>query len=186
MHYITRKSCMWEHKCPNQLNWTLNRLYPASSLVQSPCNVWLSPCENKAGNCPENSQRASRCVDDVSIRWLTYNQKRTNTWGCRRRVIYKMLDTHTQKKKSNWRDDKIQELLSVRTKAKIVRQIQRTARDCYLWPNYKLATQPRYNPHHALPLHALPRHHCSPGPNEVFPIGEYASDTDSLLLFATF
>ena len=54
---------MWERKRPNQLDRTSNSLYPASSQVQSPCNVWLSPKY-------ENSQRASSRVDGVSIMLL--------------------------------------------------------------------------------------------------------------------
>ena len=50
---------MCERKCPNQSDQTLNGLDPASSLVQSPCNVRLRPCVNTAVNSPENSQRAS-------------------------------------------------------------------------------------------------------------------------------
>ena len=69
---INQRSCMCE---PNHSDWTLNRLYPASSLVQSPCNVQLSPCVNTAGLSPENSQQASRCVDDVSIMQLALDKR---------------------------------------------------------------------------------------------------------------
>lgn len=64
---IPRRSCIEEHKCPNQLNWTLNGLYPASYLVQSLSNVRLSPFGNRASHCPDISQQASGHVDDVSI-----------------------------------------------------------------------------------------------------------------------
>lgn len=39
----------------------LRRIYPASPLAQSPCNIPVSPCVNTAGNCPENSQGVSGC-----------------------------------------------------------------------------------------------------------------------------
>lgn len=42
---------MCERKCPNQLDQILNGLYLAS------------PCVNRASNCPENSQQASRHVE---------------------------------------------------------------------------------------------------------------------------
>ena len=71
---ITQKSSVWECKCPNQLDQTLNRLYPASSLVQSPCNVWLSPCVNTAAHFLENSQQAGGHVDEVSIMWLALDK----------------------------------------------------------------------------------------------------------------
>ena len=82
---ITWRSCVRECKCANQLNWTLNRLYPASYLVQSLCNVWLSLCEN--------SQR----VVDVSIVRLTWNRKDTNIAGQRRAVIFTKMSSFFQK-----------------------------------------------------------------------------------------
>lgn len=48
---VTRRACMRQRKCPSQLAWTLNWLYPASSQVQSLFNVWLSPCLNRAAHC---------------------------------------------------------------------------------------------------------------------------------------
>lgn len=38
-------------------SWTLNTLYAASSLVESPCP--FSSCVNRAGNCLDSSKRAS-------------------------------------------------------------------------------------------------------------------------------
>lgn len=77
-----------ENKCPNQLDQTLNRLYPASSLVQSPCNVRLSPCVHRTDHCPENSQWASGQDDNVSIMWMAQSWENINSWDCRWRVIY--------------------------------------------------------------------------------------------------
>lgn len=48
---VTRRACMRRRKCPSQLAWTLNWLYPASSQVQSLFNVRLSPCLNRAAHC---------------------------------------------------------------------------------------------------------------------------------------
>ena len=33
---ITQWSCMWDHRCLNQLGWTLNRLYPACTFFCLP------------------------------------------------------------------------------------------------------------------------------------------------------
>lgn len=49
-------NCVQEWKCPHKSDPTLHGLLPAISLVQSLCNVWLSPSDNKAGNCLENSE----------------------------------------------------------------------------------------------------------------------------------
>lgn len=61
-HYVEE---LYEWK---QMSESLNRLHPACSSVQSPCNVWLSPCVNGAGH------------DDISIMWLVWNWK--NKWSC--------------------------------------------------------------------------------------------------------
>lgn len=47
-------NCVQEWKCPHKSDPTLHGLLPAISLVQSLCNVWLSPGDSKAGNCLEN------------------------------------------------------------------------------------------------------------------------------------
>lgn len=46
-------------KCPSQLDPTLNIPYPASSLVQSPCNDPMSPCVKRAHSCPEHAEEIS-------------------------------------------------------------------------------------------------------------------------------
>lgn len=51
---------LWQQ---NQLAQTINRLYSACSLVQSPRNVWASQCVNGAVVCLWNSQKASGHVD---------------------------------------------------------------------------------------------------------------------------
>lgn len=53
----------WEHKHPNQANQTLNRLQTASSLVQSPCNVWLSRCVNRKGHF--TSSELMKCLTSL-------------------------------------------------------------------------------------------------------------------------
>lgn len=50
-----------------KLDRTLNRLYLARSPAQNQCYVQLSLYVDRAGNCPENSQQVSECVDDVSV-----------------------------------------------------------------------------------------------------------------------
>lgn len=57
---ITWRSCMWERKLKDLRN-------PAVSLVQSPCNVWLSPCVNRWGHFPDNLQRG---VDMSTKCWV--------------------------------------------------------------------------------------------------------------------
>lgn len=59
---------------PKSVDWTLKRLYPASSLLQSPCNVRLSWFVNQAGHFPENSQWVNGIVDDISILWPARKQ----------------------------------------------------------------------------------------------------------------
>lgn len=61
---INQRSCVSEHKCPNQLAQTLNWLYPPAPSYEA-CNNQLSPCVDRTGHCPENWQRASGRVDDV-------------------------------------------------------------------------------------------------------------------------
>ena len=48
-HYPEELYCMCEHKCPNQLDRTVNIFNPASSLVR----VHVSPSVNRADDCPE-------------------------------------------------------------------------------------------------------------------------------------
>lgn len=74
--YLDIRSCMWEHKCPNQLDQTFNRFVPASSLVQSLCNVRLSPCVNRAGHCPENSQPLDPVLYDTVLKKKKNNSQR--------------------------------------------------------------------------------------------------------------
>lgn len=94
---ITRRGCIRECKYPNQLDKTLNRLYPASSLVQSLYNDWAHVWIEKV-----TARRFhSGCVVDVAIMQLTQNQKNINIRGWRRRVIC----IRTPMKMSNWRDD---------------------------------------------------------------------------------
>lgn len=138
---------MWECKCPDQLDRTLNRLFPASSLAQSPCNVRMSSCVNRAGQCPENSQQASGRVF-LLIMQLVQNRKKTNTRGWRGRVIY----TKTPKKMSDWTDNEIRELLSGRDQRQNRPTNSRNGKrlGC-LWPNYKWTTWPRCNLRRVLP-----------------------------------
>ena len=118
------------------------RFYPASSLIQSLCNVRLSPKF-------KNSQQARihKASDAVSRR-LAQNRKKTNIQGLRTRVIY------TRKsaiKMSNCKDDKIQELYSVRVNPKIVRQIQERQETWLFMTKLRTGYVMRCHPHDVLP-----------------------------------
>lgn len=56
----------WGCKCLNELNRTLNRLHPVSSIVHSLCNIRLSPYVKGVGHCPENTKQGSGRADAVS------------------------------------------------------------------------------------------------------------------------
>lgn len=62
---------MRERKCLNRLDQTLNRLYPASSLVQGLCSVQLSPCVNRAEHCLLDSKQRSGHIYYVSASWCS-------------------------------------------------------------------------------------------------------------------
>ena len=62
--YLVR-GCVWERKFQSESLQTFSGVSPASPLVKTPDDVWMSPSENKAGAPPEDLPRASVCVDDV-------------------------------------------------------------------------------------------------------------------------
>lgn len=101
----------------------LNGLYSASSQVHSPLNIRLS--RRVSGAAPDNSQLASDGAGDVSIMWVVGEK--------RQQQVSHFYSTRPTKMSTNWRDDEIRELLSVRADAGIVRQIHGTARDSVVY-----------------------------------------------------
>lgn len=53
---------MFQHKCLNQFIQTINRLYSASSPVQSPCNVRLRACLYKVGHWIQSDRVGFDCI----------------------------------------------------------------------------------------------------------------------------
>ena len=84
---------------------------------------------------------------------------------------------------SNWRDDKIRELPSVRADTKIVTQIQGTTRDSVVCDQI-MNRQRGCGVICVMSClsHALPRGHPLPQPNMYIHVSENASETDNLLL----
>lgn len=74
---VTRRACMCQCKCPNQLAWTLNWLYPASSQVQSLFNVWLSPCLNRGGHCQDTHTHSRVYFTIIQIIMILFAESTT-------------------------------------------------------------------------------------------------------------
>lgn len=137
---------MWEHKCTNQLDLTLNGLYSARSLVQSLCYGWLSPCVKESGNCPLGG-----------LMMFLRRQRNTNVRG--------ISPTKLSAKEISIRIyGEIWEFRSVRADAKIVKQIQRTAKDSAVYDQITNRLQHAFCIMSCL-LHAVPRHQPSLKPN---------------------
>ena len=97
---ITRRSCMLQHKCPNHLdrNITQTLLY----------NVWLGTCVNREFR-RIHSERVGMLMT-FPCDWYKTGRKQTSK------------GEEEGSKMSDWRDDEIWELLSVRADIKIFRQ----------------------------------------------------------------
>lgn len=72
---ITRRRHVWEHRCLNQMNRTLNRLFPASYLVSSH-SVQLSPClknsQQMSGQTKISNRRDIEILEFLSLRANAY------------------------------------------------------------------------------------------------------------------
>jgi len=160
---------MWQRKCPNQLDWTLNRPYPASYLLQvhliSDWNhVWIK-------------QVIAWKIHSKRVGMLMFLS--CGLYGLKKASIQRWITIvkRWQWKCLTWEMRRFRNLsLSGLVPKSLNKAKQR--QDTLFMTKLHLATWPRCYQHHVqAPL-------CSK-PKGVFPLAENASDRDNLMLSAT-